>query len=276
MAVIMELHFIKLSGAGNDFIAIDDRDHRFPENRRRNSIRDWCRRGLSVGADGVLVVEPADDPMFHFKMRYYNADGSEGETCGNGSRCIAKFAYHIGAAPADMKFETMAGPYQAQVHPDGDVTVAMTDAHSVRENISITDEVFSGNVHFINTGVPHTLVFVENVEDQPVEKAGRHLRHHNEFAPAGTNVNFVQIIDQSNLSVRTYERGVEAETLACGTGCIASCIMAAKHNQVIPPVRVKTRGNEFLTIGFDLTEEGAQNVTLKGSANIIFKGVIEF
>lgn len=272
----MKQEFIKMSGAGNDFIAINNMDLQFPVDTRADFVRNWCRRGLSVGADGVLIVEPPKSADAHFKMRYYNADGSEGETCGNGSRCIARFAHHIGVAPSSMKFETLAGDYLAEVLPNGHVKLNMTDAHSEQKGIRIFDDIFEGEMDFINTGVPHAVIFVDEISTQPVEEAGRHLRYHAEFAPAGTNVNFVQVKDPRNLSVRTYERGVEAETLACGTGCIASSVIAAKNGLVESPVRVQTRGNEYLTIDFTLTENGATRVTLQGSADIVFRGEIEY
>lgn len=271
----MELEFWKLSGAGNDFVAINNMDGKLPEEGRDELIASWCRRGMSIGADGALILEPAESPDAHFRMRYHNADGGEAETCGNGSRCIARFAFLQGVAPQKMTFETMAGNYDAEVLASGEVRVHMTDAHSSRPNIQIFDDAFEGEVHFLNTGVPHMVTQVDDVLSTPVETAGRHLRFHKEFAPAGTNVNFVRLRDPHNLEVRTYERGVEAETLACGTGCIASAITFARLGMVEAPVRIKTASGEFLTIGFDVTPEGATNVSLQGSAHVVFRGYID-
>lgn len=268
----MELEFFKMSGAGNDFVVVNNLDGRVAEEGRVDLVRTWCQRGLGIGADGVLLVEPSASA--HFRMRYYNADGSEGETCGNGSRCIARFAFDQGIAPAAMRFETMAGPYKAELR-GGEVAVEMTDAHSVREGIRIFTPEFEGEVHFINTGVPHVVVFMDTVDNVDVVKVGRFLRHHAEFAPAGTNVNFVRVRDPHNIEIRTYERGVEDETLACGSGSVASAIFANRLDWCEPPVRVKTASGEILTIGFAATAEGAAKVTLQGSARLVFRGYVE-
>ncbi|MBX7245707.1 MAG: diaminopimelate epimerase [Candidatus Sumerlaeaceae bacterium] len=267
----MELEFYKYSGAGNDFIAINNMDGRIPEAGRRERVADWCRRGMSVGADGVLLIEPPAGDGFDFRMRYYNADGSEGETCGNGSRCIARFAMQQGIARSETRFETMAGPYEA-VAVENEIRVSMTDAFGIREGIKIMDDVFEGEVHFLNTGVPHVVVFVDDVDGVDVFNVGRHLRRHAEFQPAGANVNFVRVRDPRNIEVRTYERGVENETLACGTGSIAAAIIAVRNGLAEAPVRVKTASGEILTIGFEPTAGGAKNVTLQGSARLVFRG----
>lgn len=269
----MELEFWKLSGAGNDFIAIDNRDARIPEEGRSELVADWCRRGMSIGADGVLLIEPSI--AADFRMRYYNSDGSEGETCGNGSRCIARFANMLGVAKPKMTFETMAGPYNAEVL-GAEVAVQMTNAFGLREDIRIDDEKFEGNVHFINTGVPHVVVYVDNPASTDVFSIGRYLRYHREFAPAGTNVNFIRVTGPDSIDIRTYERGVENETLACGTGSIASSIVSVKRGLIKAPVRVKTASGETLTIGFDLVPGGAQNVTLQGSARVVFRGYVSY
>jgi len=300
----VELEFTKLSGAGNDFIAINNMDGKIPEEGRRELFSSWCRRGLSVGADGVLLVEPPTAPASgaHFRMRYYNADGGEVETCGNGSRCIARFACEIGIAPSKMRFETLAGPYAAIVLQNGDVCLEMSDAADFQpdlENIDLTEaenkSAFApAPIDFINTGVPHAVMILQQLtppgspaapaasqgsvalENYPVIAAGRLLRHHPAFAPAGTNANFVEIVSGSRheLRVRTYERGVEDETLACGTGCIASAIVASRRGLVEPPVKVQTRGGEQLIVNFIPTSAGATGVTLQGSARIVFRGVM--
>lgn len=273
--LLMELEFWKLSGAGNDFVAINNMDGKLPEAGREALIRNWCRRGMSIGADGALILEPASaDSGAHFRMRYHNADGGEAETCGNGSRCIARFAFLQGVAPRDMIFHTVCGNYSAQVLANDEVRVQMTSAHGRRDNIRISDKEFTGEAFYLNTGVPHAVIFVDDLKSAPVQTAGRHLRYHKEFAPAGTNANFVRV-EGDRLVVRTYERGVEAETLACGTGCIASSIAAARLGLVHSPVRVQTASGEYLTIGFELTEDGAEQVTLQGSAHVVFRGYVE-
>lgn len=272
----MELEFLKLSGAGNDFIVFDNRKGVVPEVGRRELFIDWCRRGMSIGADGLLLVEDADAGSgADFRMRYYNADGGEAETCGNGSRCIAQFAYLKGIAPRQMTFQTLAGDYRAEVLENGEVRVEMSDAVDLREDVEIDDPVLRGRVDFLNTGVPHVVVTVEDLEGAPVVPAGRMLRYHEAFAPAGTNANFVKVTGAQSLQVRTYERGVEDETLACGTGCIASSIQCVRRGRVTAPVRVTTAGGEVLTIDFRLTDDGAAGVSLQGSARVVFRGYVE-
>jgi diaminopimelate epimerase len=270
---MMELEFYKMSGAGNDFVAIDNTAGVFPEQGRKQQIAQWCRRGISIGADGALLIEPSS--RAHFKMRYYNADGGEGETCGNGSRCIARLAYHLGIAPENMRFETMAGDYEAQIL-DEEVSVKMTDAFGYRPDVRIEDELFEGEVQFLNTGVPHAVVLVDGLVEYDVFNTGRHLRYHPKFAPSGANANFVTIHDPHNLAIRTYERGVENETLACGTGSIAASIISAKQQLVESPVRVRTASGEILTIRFDLTDDGAREVYLQGSARIVYRGYLQY
>lgn len=268
----MELEFLKMSGAGNDFIVIDNRTGILPEAGREQLFRAWCQRGVGIGADGVLLVEPS--VAADFRMRYYNADGREAETCGNGSRCIARFAYLRKIAGAQMRFETLAGTYEAQVCGEN-VAVRMSDAKKLRLEIPVEGEAFTGTVHFVNTGVPHAVILWEELETAPVEKVGRWLRYHELFAPAGTNVNFISVTGPNSLSIRTYERGVEAETLACGTGSIASAIVAARLGHVAPPVTVKTRSGDHLKIDFHATDDGATNVLLEGPARVIFRGYVE-
>ncbi len=268
----MEIEFWKMSGAGNDFIVIDNRAGLLPEAARSKLFCQWCQRGISVGADGVLLVEPST--CANFRMRYYNADGGEAETCGNGSRCIARFAFLRGIAPAQMTFETLAGLYRAEVRGES-VAVRMSDAKDLRLNLDVLAPEFQGTVHFVNTGVPHTVILWDILENAPVAELGRWLRYHEMFAPAGTNVNFVRITGLQSLDIRTYERGVEAETLACGTGSIASAIVSCHLGKVHPPVHVKTRSGDVLTIGFIPTSGGAQQVTLEGPARVVFRGYIE-
>jgi diaminopimelate epimerase len=268
----MELEFWKMNGAGNDFIVFNNISGVIPEQGRSEIFAQWCRRGLGIGADGVLLVEPAAEA--NFRMRYYNADGREAETCGNGSRCIARFAYAEGIAPATMRFQTLAGVYEATVRGDS-VAVRMTDAHSLRLMVAVRGEIFNGTVHFVNTGVPHVVLFVEDLEGTSVVPIGRWLRYHELFAPQGTNVNFVRVEGPQALAIRTYERGVEDETLACGTGSIASAIVATHLGFVKPPVSVKTRSGETLGVAFEQTPEGARHVSLEGPARFVFRGYVE-
>jgi diaminopimelate epimerase len=276
---VVEIEFAKLSGAGNDFIVIDNLDGKLPVAGRRELFQRWCRRGMSVGADGVLLVEPAEPAgAANFRMRYYNADGGEAETCGNGSRCIARFAYVRSLAPKTMTFQTLAGDYQAEVLDNGHVRLKMSDAFGLElGKHRIEAPAGGGEVDFVNTGVPHAIVFYDSVDSAPVVDLGRKLRHEAAFAPAGTNVNFVQVTGPQSLRVRTYERGVEDETLACGTGCIASAVIAVARGRVQAPVAITTASGELLNVGFELNQDrtGATNVSLEGSAVIVFRGWIE-
>jgi diaminopimelate epimerase len=283
----MNWKFFKMSGAGNDFVAINNMERRFPADpeRRADWVRRLCERRLGVGADGVLLIEPS--AVADFRMRYYNADGGEAETCGNGSRCVARFAHLEGVVGATARFETQAGLYRAEIFPDS-VRVSMSDALGLQMDAALPPDSLDrallgtapllrerGVVDFVNTGVPHVVVLVDDLEGTPVFELGRALRRHPRFSPAGTNANFIRLLGENHLGVRTYERGVEDETLACGTGSIASAIVAERRGLVRPPVRLTTRGGMDLSIGFEPSESGAREVTLQGEARVVFSGEIE-
>jgi len=270
----MSLTFWKLTGAGNDFIVINNMDGRIKDDveARRALVRRLCARRVGVGADGLLLAEPSDRASF--RMRYYNRDGGEAETCGNGARCIARFATLQGLAGEEMEFETKAGLYRATVLPDSAI-VSMGEAHSLRLDIPIeVDGLFRGPVDFVNTGVPHVVVRVENLDGTAVSELGRAIRRHERFAPAGANVNFIEFVGENLLSIRTYERGVEDETLACGTGAIASAVVASRRGLASSPVRLSTRSGEALTVRFEPTDDGAREVSLEGEARVVFRGEI--
>jgi diaminopimelate epimerase len=262
--------FWKMSGAGNDFVIIDHRVAMVAPDAMSAFARLVCRRKFAVGADGLFFIEQSDKA--DFKWRFFNADGSEAEMCGNGARCVARFAYMNGIAAAKMCFETLAGIVQASVE-DTAVTVRMTTPHSLvlDKEISLAGDKLQ--VHLLNTGVPHAIVFVEEIEGIDVQKRGAALRHHHEFAPAGTNVNFVAI-DKETLQIRTYERGVEDETFACGTGAVAAALIASLLGKVTSPAQVITSGGITLSVLF--SGQGAGNnfesVYLKGPAHLIYTG----
>jgi len=264
--------FFKMSGAGNDFVVLDNRQAQVSGdlNRFAESVAD---RKRGIGGDGVLLVEPSSRK--DFRMRYFNADGSEADMCGNGGRCIARFANLVGAAGTKMQFENLAGDFQATVLPDGQVDLQMTLPHSMKLDMElpVNDKVLKG--HFLNTGVPHVVVPVDDIEATDVFNLGKALRFHEAFAPKGTNANFVQVTGPNSISVRTYERGVEDETLACGTGSVAAAILMARLGKVASPVAVKTRGGDILTISFDLKGDSAENVFLKGQAEVTFEGQLD-
>ncbi|MCX7016098.1 MAG: diaminopimelate epimerase [Candidatus Sumerlaeota bacterium] len=270
----MNLTFYKMSGAGNDFVVFDNRGLSIPEEGRRQWIEGLCRRALSVGADGVLLIEPPRDNG-HFRMRYYNADGGEAESCGNGARCIARLARHLGAAPARMTFETQAGPYSAEVFDNGEVEIGLTAPVDLRRDVLLEFGKFPRmTVDYLNTGVPHAVAWVDDVDTVNAERLGRAVRRHKAFAPAGANANFAQVLDEHTIRIRTYERGVEAETLACGTGCVATAALAALRGKARPPVALLTRGGTTLTISFDRAGDAFSNVRLRGEARIVFQGTL--
>lgn len=267
--------FFKMTGSGNDFIVIDNRRGIVPPDGCQDFVRAACRRKLSAGADGVILLE--NDPECDFAWRFFNADGSEAEMCGNGARCAARFARLVGIAPHDaLTFRTLAGKIRAFV--DGiRVRVQMTPPHGYEPDIPVNAAERSMRVHFINTGVPHVVFFVDSPESLArfdVFSVGRALRHHPRFAPAGTNANFVTVLDSSRLKIRTYERGVEDETLACGTGSIAAALIAAARGLVHPPVRVETQSGETLVIHFRRDGEGFGDVFLEGDARVVYEGVL--
>lgn len=263
------IRFSKLSGAGNDFVIIDNRENIIPEDAT-NFISKVCARRVSVGANGLLLVENSD--AADFKMRYFNSDGGEVETCGNGARCIARFAHDEKIVPSnEMTFETRAGIYRAQVMTDT-VKLRVGDAVDMRLNFPLKLSNREYTVSFVNSGVPHVVFFVDDLEDIDVVRLGSETRYHDDFKPAGTNANFIKMRSAAALDIRTYERGVEDETLACGTGCIASAISAAALGKAASPVAAYTRGGYILNIYFSLTDQGAKEVFLEGDARTIYRG----
>ncbi len=264
-----QIRFSKVSGAGNDFVIIDNREGIIPEGST-DFILKVCARRVSAGADGMLLVENSD--AADFRMRYFNSDGGEVETCGNGARCIARFAHDEKIVPSsEMTFETRAGIYSAQVMPDT-VKLHVGDAVDMRLNFPLKLSGGEHTVSFVNSGVPHVVFFVDDLEDIDVVKLGSETRYHDDFKPAGTNANFIKIRSAEALDIRTYERGVEDETLACGTGCIASAIAAAALGKAASPITAYTRGGYILKIYFTLNSQGAEDVFLEGDARIIYKG----
>ena len=265
------LRFTKMNGAGNDFVLLDNRAGKLQLAPKQ--IARICDRHRGVGADGILVLESAADGA-DFRMRYYNADGGEAEMCGNGARCFARFAEHVAGAKKELSFETPAGIIRAKV--DGDlVCLQMSEPKDLRLDIEVVadGETFRG--HFINTGVPHVVIPVAKIENVDVLKNGRAIRRHEMFSPKGANVNFVEKRGRRRIAIRTYERGVENETLACGTGVVASALTFAAPENVDGPIGVLVRGGSELTVGFKRSGEGFSNVTLTGPADFVFEGTID-
>jgi len=264
------IQFFKMSGSGNDFILMDNREGALASIEDiRAFVKAICRRKISVGADGVIIVERSE--RADFRWRFFNADGSEVEMCGNGGRCVARFAFLQGIAGERMSFETVAGIIDAEVRGD-QVKLRLTDPMALRLNraIALQDEVLA--VDSLNTGVPHVVAFVGDLDRFEVVRYGRSLRYHEAFQPAGTNANFVTVTSLHSLSVRTYERGVEDETLACGTGSVASALAAAARGEVESPVEVTVRSGEILKIHFERIDGGFRNVYLEGGVRVIYEG----
>ncbi len=267
----IRLPFVKMSGAGNDFIVIDHRQEIVAKEDMAELVRKICRRRFSVGADGVIFIENFGDEA-DFCWQFFNSDGSLAEMCGNGARCAARFAYTHGIAPASMRFSTLAGIIEARVEGD-DVAIKMTKPVNLKLGQTVKTSCGSMEVHSLDTGVPHAVVLVDDIDKADVLAMGREIRNHEMFMPAGTNVNFVSRM-ADGYKVRTYERGVEAETMACGTGAVASALILAMLGKSDSPTGIITSGGDKLVISFSLDKEEAEadNVYLKGPARIIYRG----
>ncbi|MBI2915950.1 MAG: diaminopimelate epimerase [Elusimicrobia bacterium] len=269
-----QIHFYKMTGGGNDFVLFDNRENVLPKDYG-TLAKKLCSRKFSIGADGLLILENADGS--HFRMVYYNADGSRAEMCGNGARCIARFAYALQIAPETMRFLTDAGPLDATVQ-DETVKLRMGAPKDLKLDFPLKlEEGKEIHISSVNTGVPHVVLLVTDIEKMDVDHLGRTIRYHKQFAPRGTNVNFVARKDPHTLLVRTYERGVESETLACGTGVVASALIGAVKGLVTSPVSCLTRGGETLKIYFTLKSQthSFSEVYLEGPAQICFVGEVE-
>lgn len=271
MTITMPIAFEKMSGAGNDFVIIDNRSLRIPRVEQPDFARKICRRMFSVGADGLIFIE--ESATADFGWNFYNADGSVAEMCGNGSRCAARFAYRHKIAGKQMKLETLAGIVAAEICEEEDIVrVKMTQPFDFRLDISLVLGDEERPAAYVNTGVPHVVIFVKE-DDIPVKIWGRKVRFHEMFEPKGTNVDFVKLLPNGKIEVRTYERGVEKETMACGTGAVASALFASMLKGMDSPVEVITSGGEILTILFDLHDGPvAENVFLQGPTRLICTG----
>jgi diaminopimelate epimerase len=265
------LKFWKMNGAGNDFVMLDNRN--LSLKLSKDEIAQLCDRHRGVGADGLLAVEPPANGA-DWKMRYYNADGGEAEMCGNGARCFARFVNQLhGNSLAGVKFETLAGVIGAEFVGD-QVRINMSEPHSLKLNQTLNVDDTTLQVHSINTGVPHAVVFVDDLDKVDVQRLGSGLRYHEAFAPKGTNANFVKVTGPGSISIRTYERGVEGETLACGTGMVACALICHELQGFASPVSVLVKGGDTLRIGFEKTGATYLNVTLHGPADFVFEGTV--
>jgi diaminopimelate epimerase len=264
----IRVHFTKMAGAGNDFIMVNNVKNPVHLDWQAFAIRS-CALKTGIGADGVIVL--GEDKDTDFTMRIFNADGSEAEMCGNGARCAALFAHQQGIAKSPMHFNTLAGTIGARIDGE-DVAIRMTEPFGLETDIAI--DVLGRHLitHFINTGVPHAIIFSDAIDNEPVAELGRAVRFHSRFSPAGTNADFVQVLDGNRIRVRTYERGVEDETLACGTGAVASAIISKHLGKVAgATVLVAMKGGE-LKIDFSKQGNRYLEVWLMGPVDTAFTG----
>jgi len=268
----MKIKFWKMHGARNDFVLFDNRNGDFPVENRE-FISHIAARHSGIGAEGVILIEPSEEA--DFRMHFFNPDGGEAEMCGNGARCVARLACELGVTDQTMSIETAAGVIRAQVLQRS-VRLWMTAPSNWKLDGSLDVDGRMLTYGFVNTGVSHVVMRTGNVQDVDVAEVGSVVRRHRDFAPEGANVNFMQIQPEGDISVRTYERGVEAETLACGTGVTACALVAAKNGWAELPVLVHTRSGDMLTVDGELTEDSVRNVTLTGPTEHVFEGTVEY
>jgi len=274
-----DIEFVKAAASGNDFIIIDRfRDMKSQDKSQVSKLaRELCQRKLSIGADGLLLIEPSK--KVNFRMRIFNPDGSEVDMCGNGLRCVALYAHQNRiVSGSKMVIETLAGNLEAEVKQDT-VKIKMSRPKDLRLKFDLDINGQNQKVNYINTGVPHIVCFVQGLADFNVEETGKAIRYHPEFQPAGTNSNFVEVLDKDHIGVRSYERGVEQETLACGTGCVAASIITRYQMQQDSQrgqckIKVDTRGGETLAVYLNMKKDNIDEVYLEGKAKIVYKGKI--
>ncbi len=261
-----------MSGAGNDFVLVDNRAQRLKLTREQ--VTRLCHRQKGIGADGLMLLVPARNGQAEWAWDFYNSDGSVAEMCGNGARCFARFIQKLTGATGPLAFETQAGVIRAQFRGDW-VTVNLTEPTDLRLDQQVEVSTGTLTVHSLNTGVPHAVIFVPDADKAMVQRLGSEVRHHQQFAPKGTNVNFVQSLGPGQIKVRTYERGVEGETLACGTGVTASALVASRIHRFGSPVKVQVQSGDVLEVGFRETGGSFTGVTLAGPAEFVFEGRLE-
>ena len=259
----MELIFHKYQGTGNDFVILDNRDERY-NGLTNEQVRFLCNRRFGIGADGLMLLNNAAG--YDFEMKYYNADGGESSMCGNGGRCLVKFAAEMGIIKSEYKFLAIDGEHDATINTDGKVALKMNDVESVQSDY---------NKHILNTGSPHYVEITGDVMNLDVYERGRAIRFSDEFKARGINVNFVQHTEETDrIIVRTYERGVEDETYSCGTGVTAAAVVSYHNENGYNYVNVETKGGE-LAVEFDKIDDSFKNIWLIGPAEKVFEGEIE-
>lgn len=259
----MNIQFYKYQGTGNDFVLLDNRTKIY-DQLLASQIKQICDRHFGVGADGLMLLNNKAD--FDFEMVYYNADGNFGSMCGNGGRCMTKFASHIGIKKNKYKFLASDGVHEAEIDLYGKVSLKMQD---------VDDVDFKIDHYLLNTGSPHYVKFVKNVEEMDVITEGHKIRYSKEFEEKGVNVNFIELISDDEIFVRTYERGVENETLSCGTGVTASALISAHNEKGFNRVEIKTKGGN-LNVEFEkVSDTKFTDIWLSGPVNLVFTGEIK-
>jgi diaminopimelate epimerase len=259
----MKIEFYKYQGTGNDFVILENRDHRY-DNLSTKQVKHICDRRFGVGADGLMLLNNHD--KLDFEMIYYNADGNKSSMCGNGGRCLVKFAKEQGMYKVTYHFMAVDGPHEAEIDRLDIVRLKMQDVNQV--------EYHTGHA-ILNTGSPHFVKFANNVADVDVVETGRDIRYSKHFEKEGINVNFVETTDEDGIYVRTYERGVEDETLSCGTGVTAAALMNAHNAKGFNRVEVKTPGGHLSVEYNKIDEEHFENIWLCGPAELVYTGQIE-
>ena len=259
----MKIDFFKYQGTGNDFVILDNRDNKY-DTLTVKQVKHICDRRFGIGADGLMLL--AKKPGYDFEMVYFNADGKESSMCGNGGRCLVKFAHHMGIHKSTYHFIATDGEHYADINTDETVKLKMKDVTQVDEHSTYA---------VLNTGSPHFVKFANNVRDIDVVETGRDIRFSAAFKEEGINVNFVESIDEDSIFVRTYERGVEDETMSCGTGVTASALMSAHNDKGFNRVEVTTPGGH-LSVEFEKSDdEHFENIWLCGPADFVYKGEME-
>lgn len=269
-----KMNFAKVVASGNDFVVITAAGLRLKAAGYRDFARKICDRKYGVGADGLLILE--ESRKADIRMRIFNADGSEAEMCGNGARCLALYMSRqprVRSPQKKIEIETKAGIISSEVNRDN-VKIKLTEPKDIKLDIPVKVNNRRLKVNFVNTGVPHTVIFVEGLDKIDVVNLGRQIRYHPRFRPQGTNVDFAELLNNNSIKVRTYERGVEDETLACGTGAVAASLIAYQLSAVTKaPINVLTRSGEMLKVYFKKEDSNFSNVWLEGKARIVYKGV---
>ncbi|MDY6821123.1 MAG: diaminopimelate epimerase [Deferribacterota bacterium] len=259
-----EIKFWKMSGAGNDFIIINNIDNSYNNFPFKKYISKLCKRGLSIGADGVVIIKQSK--VADIAWEFYNSDGSIAEMCGNAARCVSKFAYLNNITSKRLTIETLSGIINSEVIDDYTIKTELPPPKMLKLDYKITLDDKDIAISSINTGVPHVIIFEENIENVDLINLGRSIRYNSLFKPRGTNVNICEIVDENTIKIRTYERGVENETLACGTGALA-CAIISSHKFTKYPITVLTKGGTSLIV---LKNNGKYYI--QAEARIVCKG----